>query len=421
LKRWIEILRTQLIVLAVTLLVGELALQLLARFTPVSRFLGNAPSLTIPDKRLGVRGNPRHPELDARGYRNVRALTNADVVVLGDSQAYGTWVARDDAWPALLAARTRLSVYNMALGGYSPAHSELQLPEALSLGPRAIVVSVYLGNDLFEAFSLARDWPVRPGLEDLAARAAALEVEESLSRKAMRLFQWRSEDDAVSLTRLRETLGHLMLYALARGVRNRLFEKPQSLSGSFENAVAALTPTDLLYVSVVDGPGWRTILRSPYRYLVLNQHDPRVLLGFERVVDALDSIAARCRSAGVDLLVVVIPTKESVFWPRVARPETHAQLRELVRDEDTVRAELLQRLRQAGVDIIDALPALRSAPIQPYFENMDGHPSPAGHRVIAELVTGWVIEHSTPRRSASPGPAAERSVDGASVVRASLI
>jgi hypothetical protein len=388
--RWLKALRTQLVLFAVSVLICELALQFLAAFTPVGSLLGR-PSAIPPLKDRGH---------DTRGYRNVQALATADVVVLGDSQSYGTSVSRDEAWPTVVTARTGLSVYNMARAGYGPGHNELQLAEALTLKPRAIVVGFYFGNDLFDAFALARGRPAPPGLEELAREADALEREEPLEQKASRFFNRGRTEPSRTEARpgLRVWLrNHVMLYALAREVRNRIAGPPPLLSRSYERAVAALTPTDRAYVSVVDGPAWRTILTAPYRRLVLDQRDPRILLGFERAVAALESIAAGCRSAGVELLVVLIPTKESVFWPRIQKPDNHPQLHELIADEAAVRDRLLGRLQRAGIDVIDILPALRASVEQPYLPDADGHPSPAGHAVIAQQVAGWVIEHAPPR------------------------
>jgi hypothetical protein len=400
LTSWLGGLRTQLIVLTLSLLACEAVLQVLAAFTPVGALLGKqqAPPVIVADDRLRIRGNPRHPDHDGRGYRNARALASADIVVLGDSQTYGTSVARDEAWPMVLARRTGLTIYSMAFGGYGPVHSARQLPDALALKPRAVIASVYFGNDFMDAFTLARGTPVPPALDELVRRAAVVDEQEPLERTAGRIFgRGRTERP---LARVRAWMGRrVMLYALARQVRSHL------------SGPRTLTPSDLSYVSVVDGPDWRTVLTPRYRRLVLDRRDPRVLLGLERTVAAVTTMAAQCRAAGTGFLVVLIPTKESVFWPRLAAPRAHAHLPELVADEAALRSRLTERLVRAGVDVIDVLSALRQAPVQPYLTSADGHPSPAGHVVIAEQVAGWVADARGAdwRRAAEePGTAAAR-------------
>ncbi len=51
----------------------------------------------IPDERLRIRPNPALPDHDASGYRNPVVLERADIVVMGDSQTYGSEVSRKNA------------------------------------------------------------------------------------------------------------------------------------------------------------------------------------------------------------------------------------------------------------------------------------------------------------------------------------
>jgi len=64
-----------------------------------------------------LRGDPRYPDHDARGYRNAHAVSRADIVALGDSHTYGVAVKkRHEAWPAVLAERTGHVVYSIKSG-----------------------------------------------------------------------------------------------------------------------------------------------------------------------------------------------------------------------------------------------------------------------------------------------------------------
>src|SRR6185503_7301284 len=96
-RRWVF----SLVIISVTLLMCEAVLQVAKLVNrPARRLLmpsWEVGDLTITDVRLGRRGNPDHLEHDARGYRNKEALSRSDVVVLGDSHAYGAGVAREEA------------------------------------------------------------------------------------------------------------------------------------------------------------------------------------------------------------------------------------------------------------------------------------------------------------------------------------
>jgi hypothetical protein len=93
-----------------------------------------------------------------------------------------------------------------------------------------------------------------------------------------------------------------------------------------------------------------------------------------------------CRRQHVRFLVVLIPTKESVFAPRMTGPSRDDRVVTVVEHEQRMRADLEEWLARQGVEALDVLPDLQHAAAQPYFENADGHPNEVGHRIIATAV-----------------------------------
>ena len=165
-RRWI----LRAAVVPCSLLLAEGLLQLLCLVSlrvdwlvaPTSR-----RGLLIPDTALGHRGNPSYfLEHDRRGYRNERAVAKADIAVLGDSQTYGDGASRANAWPQQLAALTGYSVYNMGMGGWGPVQYRTVLDDALALEPRVILVGLYFGNDLYDAYHMAYHSPSGADLRD---------------------------------------------------------------------------------------------------------------------------------------------------------------------------------------------------------------------------------------------------------------
>src|SRR5262245_27525520 len=59
------------------------------------------------------------------------------------------------------------------------------------------------------------------------------------------------------------------------------------------------------------------------------------------------------RPAGVAFLVVLVPSKESVFWPHVREPDRHPGLRDLVATEDRLRGVLIAVLRAHHIEVLD--------------------------------------------------------------------
>lgn len=384
-----------MVLLLLSLALAELALQIAGHASrSVQRVLAapwEVAMPTLPDAQFIYRGNPLRPDHDERGYRNERALERADIVTLGDSQTYGL-VDAPQAWPRVLARRLGVAVYNMALPGYGPGQSLLQLDKALELRPRVLTVAPYFGNDLYESFQLAR---IQPSLlasvpEDLRHAADALERQQPLREKILAsLSAEGTPADAHAMSARAWISRHSKLYALLRTVKYRLMASPPSdplLSRHFETAVAALPAAYRPYVSPVEAFGWRTILTPAYRFQVVDDRDPRLRLGFEVMRSAVVRMAERSRGSGARLLVLLVPTKESVFWPRVPNPDSVTSLRELVANEDRLRAELAATFAADGIEVLDLLDVLRQSPAQTYPEDIDGHPNAVGNELIAQAV-----------------------------------
>ena len=98
------------------------------------------------------------------------------------------------------------------------------------------------------------------------------------------------------------------------------------------------------------------------------------------------AMATEAREAGVTYVVVVIPTKESVFAPRVGNPREHPGLDRLVAAEARLRADITDFLLAGDIPSIDVLKPLIDAEHQPYPVGRDGHPNHWGHRVIGRTV-----------------------------------
>lgn len=139
-----------LISILAALLLGELLLR--AIFSPGDYLYASL----IDDPVLGVRIEPYTSGHDALGFRNRAVPTRVGVVALGDSQTYGWGVPREESWPHQLAALLHEPVYNMALGGFGPLE-ELYLAEheATRFHPRLLLVGLYFGNDIADAYHAA--------------------------------------------------------------------------------------------------------------------------------------------------------------------------------------------------------------------------------------------------------------------------
>ena len=87
----------------------------------------------IPDPNLGHRIAPHSSGHDAWGYRNRSVPEKAHIVIIGDSQIYGTASTSESSIASLLRKNIGVEVYSMALGGYGPAHYSMLLDQAFKL------------------------------------------------------------------------------------------------------------------------------------------------------------------------------------------------------------------------------------------------------------------------------------------------
>lgn len=301
-----------------------------------------------------VPGSAHH---DAWGFRNARVPERVEILAIGDSQTYGVSAPASRSWPAWLAELTGRSVYNMSLGGYGPPDYRYLLDElGVRLSPQVVVIGFYFGNDLSRAGDVAagRERPSR-----------AL----------------RERDDPRFLGDLRSWLaGHSVLYQAIKFETPVLVEALRFREAAQRDDVVA-----------VEHPVARTFLTPELRLSVLDQERPRNRRGLDATLDTFDAIHATCRERGIRCVVLLIPTKESVYWELVQEGSpaaSYAPLSRLVAQEEAVREALIDHFWSRGIEWVDPLPALRRAVGERrlYPANADGHPNGEGYRVIASAV-----------------------------------
>ena len=391
-------LRFGLILLGIilSLLVLEGALRMRHEFT--------VEPATTPDARLGHRGRPSFPGHDSRGWRNATALAQSDIVAFGDSQTYGVNAPTDGAWPQQLGKMLHRSAYQMALGGYGPAHYIPMLEDALTLKPKAVIAAYYFGNDAYDSYALVyrttdklKRSAILNGLASAdpkvgEATVRAERLDPDLARVAYIDCQRPVEGGDPTqfvrfpmqpLPRLGETrprfTQRLALVKAARRLRQRIVRQ----APAFESKDYG-PPFCVHY----RGKRLRTILNVGLRTSALDESDPRIVEGERISVLALMFLAERCRQTGVRFYVLMIPTKESAFRQdaEVGLGHDNPHLMTLWNLEERARARAIAYLTGEGIPAIDTLPALQSLIASggnPYLENADGHPARIGYEAIA--------------------------------------
>lgn len=351
---------------ALALLLLEGALRLV--FDPVDFLqpvLEGAPYL---NHRI-VPGSGGH---DAWGFRNPERLTKADILAVGDSMTYGFGAPMRASWPAQLAEMTGQSVYNMSVGGYGPLqYLHLIETQGLSLDPKIVIVGFYLGNDLPNTYDLMTSTADRPDYGD---------------PKDVHSVDWRRllryDSDGRRLGRLRSFLArHSLLYRM-------ITQSP--LLDFWRRDRLRVHPQGAAYIQNLGT--YSSYLTPGPVFVATSLADSRVADVFAATEKALRSIAGTAKKPGVETLLLLIPSKESVLSEQAEAhsegPLSHIYLA-MLQSEENLKDRLSALATSLDLVPVDPLPALRLAAgtgLELYSFH-DGHPNAEGYRVIAELLT----------------------------------
>lgn len=352
---------------------------------------------SIPDKVLGHRPNPQNPDHDSNGFRNKTIPPHIDIIVLGDSQTYGTGVSRANAWPQQLAKSTGLSVYNMAFGGWGPVQSLLLLPEAMAKKPKIIIEAFYAGNDLFDSFSLV--YTSKNGIDFLKTRdrqvlerIAALDLQETINKKASKAdinVAQAVKDEDVFITIKSFLRNHVKIYRVVSFTKKRLWDISfENESKTWDNLKNFVKSHDQQKAVILENQNIKTILTPAYRLTVVNLDDVRISEGLDISLKTFKIMSNMCSKQGIRFYVVLIPTKESVFSV-AAHGINDLNYLSLLQNERLMWEKTKNFLQANDIPYIDSQPYLQDKllhGLQPYSLNDDGHPNNYGCRAIAEGV-----------------------------------
>lgn len=341
----------------------------------------------VRDDILGIRLPPGAGGHDAWGFRNARVPASAEVVALGDSHTYGNTAKMAEAWPAVLGRLIGKPVYNMGMGGYGPNQYAYLLTQAVQLNPKVIVCGFYMGDDLDNAAKITygldywrpyRDpqHPQAPEPWDIWEKPAPRSW-----HKSVRL--WLSTHSVIYRLVVHGLMGRVKAGYQIRNA-GKLYGPTPTLDLKDKGILEAFQPTNIL--------------------AGLNREDPKVQEGLRISFRLLREMNETCRGRGIRFMVLVIPTKESVFSAYLehqpALPLTGV-LDRLIAGEREARARLFAFLTEEKIPYVDALDGLtRAVGREPLYaaSAIDMHPNKNGYRVIAEAVAPSVREAlSAPR------------------------
>jgi hypothetical protein len=338
----------------------------------------------IENDVLGITVAPHSSGFDEWGFRNSEVPAAADVVAVGDSHTYGNTAKMDDAWPSVVARATKLQVYNLGLGGYGPNQYYYLLTEkGLKLNPKWVVCGLYMGDDFENAFMITY------GLDYWAS------LRRSGQWTNVKSDIWGSAAPPVWGADIRNWFSeHSMVYRLI--VHGPLFAMVKE-AVRFEQVQAKRDPYTTALI--MEDQNIREAFRPIGMAERLDKNSGPVREGIRITFHLLKEMNHLCVQAGCKFLVVIIPTKETVFAEYIAKnPELHLKeaLERVIVNEQSVKVDLVEFLTREGISYVDTLPALRrSIKDQLYAPTTrDMHPGKNGYRVIGKTVVDYLIKHA---------------------------
>jgi lysophospholipase L1-like esterase len=319
----------------------------------------------------------RYPfETDAEGFRNPVVREPIDVAVLGDSFVEAMTSPREEAWPARLEELTGKKVQNYGTSSFGPQQELYVLQDfAIAHRPRDVVLAYFAGNDLFDAERFDR-WEhggEKPGEEPSG---------------------WRLQKSC----RRYETLFLTTLVRVALPKKKPAdLPKPAASSRSGFDRGAFEIPT-------APGATLRFAFMPPYlQKLAGSRTEIERSRGWQLARDTFLRMKEICVQHGARLTIMLVPSKEEVYWPLVehslGRDElqgsldfissyNHMPLRAAdISANRLVQNELMREFcASARIPFLDLTPVLEQAAASGcavYFAD-DTHWNAAGHQIAAE-------------------------------------
>lgn len=340
------------------LLICEVAMRVMTNF-PV-----NMTSNRIPHSSLGYVLDPAMDDVDEAGFRNPRGVKQVSIAAIGDSHTQGVNAESGGSWPQQLARHLNASVYNYGIGGYGPLQYSQLIDEALKRQPNLVVVGLYLGNDLGDV------------VRGIQQQHTEQEIDNSF-RHALKYHTAIGSASAI-------------LWSRSAAGRTPGFEVRHPVNPTYISHKRVLQHSEDVDLST-----------------------PALEEAFQTTIRILTDAQSRCRNSSAELLVMLIPTRESVYFqveqsaqagPFYAKdsisgdsgPELLEQFAQLARRETNVRNHFLAVLSERGIAVIDLLPNLAQAVSKTpgiYADYDEGHPLRAGYAVYAAAVESWIQSH----------------------------
>jgi hypothetical protein len=332
----------------------------------------------IADPVLKYRLPPHlFPEIDSKGFRNNPEKGPFDVVILGDSHAYGYGVEAQQNFPEQFSKLTGLSSYNYGMGGYGPAQYAFLSGSALEKKPKTLVVTMFMGNDLLDACEVANEQAYWKNYFDENG------LSSELCGNRLLPFGQDAKPEGQGISR--------QMKAFVKGTRvgslvNHHLWLP--LRGWWQLHVQARNDETVLPVD-------DKVVTSLFR--VWPNHTPKAKEGLKITRHMLLRILATSRQMNIRVVLLVLPSKQNVYFEYLLAagyrlPQYFAAS---VKAERAYSASLISFVTKhgaTGISAFEHLASLVEQRLSIYPVDDDSHPIGIGYLQYAKTLAS-VLQH----------------------------
>ncbi|WP_287130962.1 SGNH/GDSL hydrolase family protein [Candidatus Cyanaurora vandensis] len=317
-------------------------------------FVPGVGTMTRPDlNRPAIRINDTETitvQTDEFGFRNPTGSQNPDVAFLGDSFVWGFGVPQAATWVQQVGQARNTVAAGYGQSGFSAWQYRKVFEQYVAPQRPQVVIWSFFANDL------------QPAAAQITSQ------NETITTAVINLRVWLDS--------------HSLIYRLVKFV----------IQGAYFSDQQPISYQD----SGLD------LVLFPMTHNIVDPRTPDFARGLAELEAGVSRVQTQCQAQDCQLVLVLIPTKEMVYYPRVAHVFTPEQ-RQLVQTAFQTYRDFKVRLTRQNIPHLDLTPALQQAALsstgqaqQLYFQ-IDGHWNRAGHAVAARALAQFLAERDLPR------------------------
>lgn len=336
---------------------------------------------------------------DNNGFRNKKVPEKADIVVMGDSMVLGLRAKREEAWPQVLGELTGKEVYQMGHCAYGFPHYYHLIDKAIELEPEKIIISFYVGNDLYDAYNLVYS-------KDYWKEYRNSEIEKSRINEYDKVQEQNSDIKAAvvqgvdtnswkfQLLKIRLFVReHSKLYGLL-GDGTRAIREKIGLAQSQEDIqmnIQRLGENNPGLAFHYDKEPIQTVLSPQYRHEAFDLDNSIAKDGYRITKTMIEKIDKKLKENNIQLIIAIVPSKELLYAKYMERNNESIPVElknvsmtteKLVNDFKNYCDDNQILHHDITMDWLEALKQGRSL----FPDTIDSHPNAGGYRVVAESV-----------------------------------